>query len=146
MSNLIDGAKPTRTYWLASVAAMVWNLIGVMSYLMSVSISPEVLAAMPAPERALVSNVPAWVTSAYAVAVFSGALASLSLLLRKGWAVAASVVSLIAILLQMGHALFVSALLEVRGAAGAALPLLIVVVAIWLVWFSRAARNRGWIG
>lgn len=134
-----------RSFWIIGWAALAWNLIGVATYLMSVTLSPEALAAMPEPERALYTEVPVWVTSAYAIAVFGGALASGGLLLRKAWAVPVFAVSLVAILVQMTHALLLSALLEVRGATAAILPLLIVVIAVYLVLFSRAARDKGWI-
>jgi hypothetical protein len=38
-----------------------------------------------------------------------------------------------------------SAMLEVQGASAAILPVLIVVIAIALVWYSRLARGRGWL-
>lgn len=133
---------PTRGFWIISSLALVWNLIGVVTYLTTVTTSPEALAALPEAERALYTDTPGWVTSAYAIAVWGG---SLGLLLRQAWAVPVFVISLVAILVQMGHALFMSALLEVQGAAAAILPLLIVVIAAYLVWFSRSAAQRGWI-
>jgi hypothetical protein len=107
--------------------------------------SPEALDAMPEPERALYVDVPIWVTSSYAMAVFGGTLACVFLLARKAWAVAAFVVSLVAILIQMGHAFFMTPMIEVRGAASTVLPLIIIVVAIYLVWFSRSAKAKGWL-
>ena len=83
MANLADRSTPTRGFWIISGLALVWNLLGVANYLMSVTMDPEVLAALPEAEQALYADIPAWVTSAFAIAVFSGTLASLALLLRK---------------------------------------------------------------
>ena len=145
MSQSTYRTTPTRGFWIISVLALLWNLMGIATYLMTVTMSEEALAALPEAERALYTSTPAWVTSAYAIAVFGGTLASVALLMRKAWAVPLFLVSLVAILLQMGHALFGTALIEVQGAAAAVLPLLILVIAAYLAWFSRSAHRRGWI-
>jgi ABC-type xylose transport system permease subunit len=137
--------KPTRRFWIVSAVALAWNLVGVMSYLTSVTAGPEVLAALPEAERALYANIPAWATSAYAIAVFGGLLGSVALLLRKAWAVPLFVASLIGVLVQMGHAFLMTALLEVKGASAAILPVLILAIAAYLAWYARSARARGWL-
>lgn len=137
--------KPARGFWIVSVLALVWNLIGVASYLMMTAMGPDTLNAMSEAERSLYTDVPPWATAAFAIAVFGGLLGCVALLLRKAWAVPVFVISLVAILVQMGHAFFMSAMLEVRGTAAAILPTLIIVVAVYLVWFSRSARSRGWL-
>jgi len=43
MSGL-STAKPSRRFWIVSSLALAWNLIGVMSYLVSVTAGPEALA------------------------------------------------------------------------------------------------------
>lgn len=143
---MANETAPPRGFWIISSVALVWNLIGIATYLMSVTLGEEALAAMPEAERALYSDIPAWATSAYAIAVFGGTLACVGLLMRKAWAVPVFVVSLVGILVQMGHALFLTRLLEVRGGAAAFMPLLIVAIAVYLVWFSGSAKQKGWIG
>ena len=145
MSEPIATATPPRNFWIISILALVWNLLGVASYLMTVKMSPTALAAMPEAERALYQNIPAWVTSSFAIAVFGGTLACILLLMRKRLASALFLVSLLAILVQMGHAFFMTPMLAVRGAAGAALPLCVIVAAMFLLWYSRGAQSRGWL-
>jgi hypothetical protein len=139
-------ARPPRGFWIIGLVALAWNLIGVMSYLMNVTAGPAALAALPEAERSLYTDIPAWATAAFAIAVFGGVLGSIALLARKAWAVPVFLVSLVAIVVQMAHALFMSALLEVRGASAAVLPLLILAIAACLVWYSRSAKERGWLG
>ena len=146
MSEPIATATPPRNFWIISILALVWNLLGVASYLMTVKMSPATLAAMPEAERALYQNVPAWVTSSFAIAVFGGTLACILLLMRKRVASTLFLVSLLAILVQMGHAFFMTPMLAVHGAAGAALPLCVIVAAMFLLWYSRGAQSRGWLG
>ena len=137
--------SPTRTFWIIGILALLWNLIGVMTYLMSVTMGPEALAAMSEAERALYSDIPAWVTSAYAIAVFGGTVACVALLIRNAWAVPAFVVSLIAILVQTGYGLFMTAMIEVQGGTSAILSILLIVIAVYLVWFSSSAKKKNWI-
>lgn len=134
---------PPRGFWIVGVVALIWNLIGIMTYLMSVMITPETLTAMTEAERTLYTDIPAWVTAAYAIAVFGGTAGCIALLMRKALAVPIFMVALIAVLAQMGHALFLTAMLEVRGNAAAVLPLLIIIIAIYLVLYSRAAKRKG---
>jgi len=136
---------PPRSFLIISVVALVWNLLGVMSYLMEVTRSPEALAQMPEAERVLIETLPTWVTGAFAIAVFSGVLGCVALLLKKAWAVPLFIVSLVAVVLQMGHWLFIANAMEVYGTEVIIMPLLVTVIAIFLVWYSRDAKNKGWL-
>lgn len=145
MSDPVVVSRPTRGYWITSWLALVWNLIGVAAYLMTVTMSHDALAAMPAGERALYES-PNWVTSSYAIAVWGGTIASVGLLLTKAWSVPLFVLSLVAIVLQMTYWLFFTAALQVKGMSAAAMPLIVVVIGVYLVVYARAARRKGWIG
>jgi hypothetical protein len=135
--------SPTRSFRIISTLALLWNALGIVTWLMTVTMSDAALAALPEAEQELYTNVPAGVTVSYAVAVFGGTVGSIGLLLRRAWAVPILGLSLAGILLQMGHALLASQLLAVKGAGAAVLPLLIVVVAALLLWYAVRARSRG---
>lgn len=135
--------QPARSFWVISVVALLWNLFGVMAYIMQVTISPETLAELPDDRRMLYADIPAWVNGAYAIAVFTGTLGAIGLLLRKAWAVPAFALSLLAIFVQMGYTLFLSRTLTVLGWQGAVLPVVIIVIALILVAFARTSRRRG---
>lgn len=145
MSDTSTGGTLPRSFWIIGILALVWNLLGVASYLMTVTMSPSALAAMTDAERALYQNIPVWVTSSFAIAVFGGTLACILLLMRRRLATTLFLVSLLAILVQMSHTLFMSPMLAVRGAAGAMLPLCVVIAAIFLLWYARGAQGRGWL-
>lgn len=138
--------KPTRWFWILAIAAMVWNLLGVMAYLMQVSMTDEALALLPDDKRLLYETVPAWAIAAFAIAVFAGALGCIALLLRKSWATPLFVLSLAGVLVQMFHSFFLSDALQVYGASGMVMPILVLVIAVWLVGFSRSAAAKGWLG
>lgn len=136
-------SPPPRSFWIISGLALAWNLLGIGAYLMHVMMPPEALAAMSDAERALYTGAPSWVTGAYAIAVFGGTLGCVGLMLRKKWATLVFVVSLIGILAQMGYSLLVQDTIEVMGATVVVMPLVIVAIGIYLVWFARKAQASG---
>lgn len=140
------GAAPVpRSFWIIAAVALVWNLLGVMAYIMQMTMTEEALLALPAAERALYENVPAWATSAFAIAVNAGALGCILLLLRRAWAVPVLIVSLAGVLVQMYHSLFIARSIDVYGLGGLSMPVLVVVIAVFLVWYARQAHSRNWI-
>ena len=84
-------------------------------------------------------------TAAYAIAVFSGAIGSLGLVLLKKWARPVLIVSLVAIVVQQIWVIFMSDAAAVHGPAAMALPLTIVVVGALLVWLAGMGEKRGWL-
>lgn len=130
---------------IVAILGLVWNALGVVSYFMHVMMSEASLAAMPAAERELWEAFPAWVTGAFAIAVFAGLAGALGLVLRKRWSVPLLGLSLLAILVQMAYTLFMSGMVEVMGAGAAVLPVMIVVVGAALFWLARTASTRGWL-
>ncbi len=144
MSEESIGGTP-RSFLIIGIIALVWNLFGVMSYIMHVTMSPEALAQLPEAERALYESSPAWATGAFAIAVFSGVLGCVGLLLKKAWAAPLFLVSMLAVIVQFGHWLFLTNSVEVYGIEAVFMPLLVTVVAIFLVWYSRDAKIKGWL-
>ncbi len=102
-----DSVKPPVWFWIVGVIALIWNGMGVKAYLDQAYMTPEKLAALPNPDQAMYSiEYPAWVTAAFAVAVFGGTIGSILLLFRKKSAYFVFVVSLVGILAQMTYAFF----------------------------------------
>lgn len=137
--------KPTPAFWIISSLALLWNLLGVAAYLLQVTASPEALNTLTEAERSLRSSMPALVTGANAVAVFSGALGGLALLLRKSWAIPLFALSLLAVVVQIGATFLLTDAFAVRGGQAAVLPVAIVLIGIYLIAFSRAARRQGYL-
>ncbi len=139
-------ATVPRSFWILSGLFLVWNLMGVMAFLMQVTMSDEALAVLPEAQRDLYLGTPAWANAAFAVAVFGGTLGCIFLLLRKSWAVPVLILSLAGVAVQMFHAFFLSPALEVLGAGGLVMPVLVTAGALFLIWYARRARSRNWIG
>ena len=133
-------------FWVISVLALLWNLLGVAMFFLQLNMSPETLAAIPAEQRALYESTPVWVNGAFAVAVFGGALGSAMLLLKKRLALPLLVLSLLGLLAQTGYTYLMTPAFRVHGASSAIFAVVLVLIALFLVWFARRSLARGWIG
>jgi hypothetical protein len=142
---MTTSTKPATWFWVVSVIALLWNLMGVMAYVMHVTMTPEALNALPAQERALYTDVPLWATAAFAVAVWGSTLGCILLLIRRKLATPVFVISFIAILLQMIHSVFISNSIAVYGPGGLVMPIMVLVIGLYLIVFSRQAASKGWL-
>lgn len=134
-----------KSFKIIAIVALLWNLIGVLFYLLSAYMPDEVLKALPQAQQDFIANTPAWVTAAFAIGVFGGTIASLGLLLRKKWCVPLFIISLLAILAQNTYGFVLSNGLEVYGTSGLITPILVIIIAIVLVYYSRKAKTNGWL-
>lgn len=133
--------------WFRPVAVLglLWELFGVATYLMHVGVLPSMTGEMSEAERSLMESSPTWVTALFAIAVFAGALGALGLVLGRRWAKPLLIVSLIAVVLQFGGWLLMTDAIAVIGPSVFAMPAVITLVAILLVWMANRAAARGWL-
>lgn len=129
------------SFWAIGVFALIWNVMGTLNYLMQVN--ADSLASYQESARAIIVGRPGWATGGFAIGVFVGALGSVLLLLRKSAAYYLFVVSLIGVFVTMIHTVEVG----VSKFAFSAMEILImivmpVVVAAFLVWYSRHAQSK----
>ena len=137
--------KPPMWFWIISVLSLLWNLIGVVQYLAQAYMGVEELESISQEQRIAFESQPSWVTGAFAVAVWGGALGCLFLLLRKKWAVPVLGISLIGIIAQVSYNLFISNNFELYGAQAVIMPIVILIIGIALLLFARKATAKQWL-
>lgn len=142
---MTTSTKPSTLFWVVSILALLWNLMGVFAFAAQMAMTPEMLQALPADQRAVYENTPAWATIAFGVAVIGGALGCILLLIRKRLAIFVLTLSLLGIIVQMIHSFFISNSMEVFGPGSMIMPVMVILIGIYLVWFSRNAAARGWL-
>jgi hypothetical protein len=114
--------------------------MGVIAYLTMAFATDEMIAKMsPEQQEAFLIEYPAWVTACFALAVFCGLLACIALLIRKKWAYGLFIVSAIAAIAQ--H-IYLFAYVEVPSYI---MPVLVIIVCLALIWFSKHAASKQWI-
>lgn len=137
MNNVIGTPAPA---WLRIVAGLglLWNLYGIYMYLMTVGV-------VAGADEAAVGAMPAWVTGAFAIAVFGGALGCLCLLMLKRWSKLLLLLSLLAVLAMDLWMFVLSGLGGSAPPAEMAVTACVILVAILLVWLAYSADKKGWL-
>lgn len=130
--------KPTLWFWVISVIALIWNGLGVDQYLGQAYQTERWKSQLTADQIEIANNVPAWYTGLFAIAVFGGLLGCILLLLRKKLAYTVFLVSLIAVIIQMAYIIFSLKMANI-------MTPMIIIVALFLVWYSKRSIAKGWL-
>jgi hypothetical protein len=132
------------SFWAIGAVALIWNVMGVINFF--VQMNAHALAAMPAAQRAIIEGRPAWATGAFAIAVFGGALGCLLLLLRKSAACYLFIAALVGVIVQGIPYLGMASSTIAYGPVEISLYILMpLVVAAFLIWYSKWAESKSWI-
>ncbi len=132
------------SFWAIGAVALIWNVMGCINYV--VQMNPDVLATYSESARATVEGRPAWATGAFAIAVFGGALGCLLLLLRKSAATYLFIASLLGVIVTHSHTLGIfGPTIDFHPSEIVLMILMPLVVAAFLIWYSKQAEHKGWI-
>jgi hypothetical protein len=138
--------RPPDWFRVLAVLTLLWMLFGVMALAMDWTADAADVAQMSAAQQELRAERPPWLFAVYAVATLGGLAGAIGLLLRRRWAVALLALSLAAVVVQFGYVLLVMDAIRLLGAAAAlTFPLVIATLGVLFLWFSVAARRRGWL-
>ena len=139
-----ESNKPGTVFWIIGVLALIWNGMGVNAYLQHAFKTEASMADMNADQVALLESMPAWVTALFAIAVFAGIIGCIVLLLRKKLAAPLLFISFIAATVQQLYWLFGTNMAEVFSESRPyVMPILIIVVAAFLAWYSKNQKAKG---
>jgi hypothetical protein len=147
-TDATDTGTPTRVptwFRVVAVIAVLWNLLGCMTFAAEIFLQEEMLKTMSPEIQEWSRSIPGWIYFVYFLAVGSGTLASIGLVLRKPWCTPLYVISLVSVVIQMGYTMVLAKGHEVLGTADMIMPLVVIVLAAALLWLSKLARTNGWI-
>jgi hypothetical protein len=133
-------------YWVIAAVALLWNLLGCLSFAVEMFAQEAAIESMTEPQKAWARSIPAWIYVVYGLAVSAGVAGSLGLLLRKAWTIPLFRICLAAVIVQMAYTMLLTGGLQVMGPSGAVMPSLVITIAAALLGFSWFARSRGWLG
>ena len=132
------------SFWIIGAVTLIWNVMGAINFL--VQMNTDALASFPESHRAIIEGRPAWATGGFAIAVFGGALGCLLLLLRKSAAYYLFIASLLGVIVTMTHTLGIaSSTIDFSPFEILMMILMPLVVAVFLIWYSKQAQSKGWI-
>jgi hypothetical protein len=136
--NKVIGVKVPVWFRLLAVLGLAWNAYGVYMYLLSVGV---IRAAVPPPAQPM----PAWVIGAFAVAVFSGLLGSLLMVMGSRRACPFFVLSFLAVVAQTIWVAFISGARAVEGMKALIMPGTITLVALLLMLVAAKGAAKYWL-
>ncbi|WP_425409501.1 hypothetical protein [Hyphococcus sp.] len=143
--NIQHTEKLPPWFWAIAALALLWNLAGVGAFIADAAMSEETVSTLPQAQQDMRGNTPAWLMIVYGIAVFTGLLGAIALLLRKQWAAPVFGVSLGAIIVQMGYVIFGLNAVRALGASAVMFPTFVVAIGVFLVWFALKSQRKGWL-
>ena len=132
--------KPNALFWVIGVIALVWN-----AYLQQAYNTDAHRAQYSIEQLEIMNNLPTWYTALFAIAVFSGALGCVFMLLKKRASNLLFKVSLFAVFIQTVYNLFMNEGKEFYGAFEYSMLISIPIIAIFLVMYSKKSYEKGWL-
>ncbi|MFL6752593.1 MAG: hypothetical protein ACJ8FL_05140 [Sphingomicrobium sp.] len=135
--------RPVAAWFMpAAIASLLFMGLGCVSYLMHVLTDPN---SLPLDQRAAFLAEPAWVTGAYAVAVWVGLAGSVLLVMKRKIAVPALLLSLVAVLVWLAGLVLVTPLRENMSANDLLVALVVTALTWTIFWFARHSAQRKWL-
>jgi len=136
-------AKAPWHLWLVGIGTLLFNAMGVMSYMMT-QLGMLAEAGMTSDQIAFMDAYPAWAIGFWALGVWGALAGSLLLLLRSKLAVAAMGVAMVGLI---GTTIYNYALIAVpEGMQAPALDVAIWAVTLFLLFYARRMAQAGVLG
>lgn len=133
-----NSTKPSKAFWIIGILALLWNIMGVSAYLFQAYATKEMIAEMqPEQQAEMMIEHPAWLTALFALAVFGGFLGCVLFLIRKKIAYYFFILSGICATIQQVYILMDIELTMYL------MPIMIIVVCIFLIWYSKKCADDG---
>ena len=133
--------KPPRWMQISVILLFVWNLIGIFAFISDLILDPSTLDQIKQDFRA---NFPLWTKVIYGLAVGLGTVGTFGLIRRKSWSKGILVISLLCVIIQMYHSMFIAGVIETFGSSIAILPTIVVLLSLCLVWIEQLYGRKGW--
>ena len=129
--------KTSLRYWVIGFLALLWNIMGLTSFLTEVLMTDTMKAVMPQAEREMYENKPAWATAAFFLAVLAGLIGSIGFLLQRKWTTNLFILSLLGIVAHQVYIFAISGIMENADSSQLILPISVTTVGVFLVWYSK---------
>lgn len=131
--------------WLVGVIAVLFNAIGVFDFVMSMAQGATYMASagMTPAQIAHYQQMPIWMKAVWAIGVWGAMLGSVLILLRNKLAIAVFTISLAAFLVSVVYMYVLTDAGEIMGASIAITNVVITVLLLFFMWYSRLMTKRG---
>lgn len=125
-----------------SIIAIIWNLIGVIAFFSQIFMSNENIQNLSKEQQELFLNESTLTTITFAIAVFSGLIGSVLLLIKHKLTTSVLALSVLVSVFQFLYNIFITKTIEVYGINTVIMPIIVIVVGIFLVLFSKKTLSN----
>ncbi len=129
-------------FWAVAIGALLFEGAGAYLFANSLALDP---ATLPLDQRAIYDATPQWMTIAWAIAIGTGLIGAVGLVLRRRFAEPALLVSVVAVAVQFSGIFLVKQHRELTPVDHLMVPVVIMVMdyAIWQT--AKLAHRKGWL-
>ncbi len=143
-SNPSISSRPAPTHlWIIGILALLWNAVGAFDFLATQLQLEFYMGSFSEEALEYFYGLPGWVVVTWAMGVFGAFLGSAALLARRRWAVGLFAISLVGILLTGFQNFYLSEGMEIMGTVGVVFSIVLILVAVFLLQYSRHMVRKG---
>lgn len=137
---MTDTAKTPWHLWVVGGVTLLWNAIGIFSYMMTRLDKLDALG-MTAEDIAFFNSFPAWANALWALGVWGAFFGSVLLLLRSRWAVPSLIISVIGLI---GTTYFQRVMIDMPEKHDSIpLSVTIWIITLFMLWYAHRMRGQG---
>lgn len=129
--------------WLFGALSLIWNAMGAFQWFQQVTGDPAYWDKLTLAQAVYLRAAPVWTDVAFGLAVWAGVLGALLLLLRRRLSFHAYVAALIGFIADSVYVHLLSNGREAMGTAGVLFGVIVFVICVVQVVYSRRSLGRG---
>ena len=132
--------KPPVLFWIIAAVSLLWNAMGAAVYTLTMMRHPAVMDGADPAMVAAIDASPAWANVAWGLGVWGALAGSILLLARRRLAVTAFALSFLGLIVVGGY--------EFAAGMPVNIPQTVAIwlIALFLLWYSRAKAKAGLLG
>ena len=139
--------KPPVSFWVISIALLLWGLGGASIYVAYFVETPDEFAqtaeraANREAYRDYIENIPYWAIAVGIIAALTRLIGAFGLLLRRSWALPLYVLSLVFFLAALYRAFVLASVADVMSGPHIAVEIEFLTLSIFAIWFAHKNKS-----
>ena len=138
-----QASSTPKHLWIVGILALLWNLMGAYDYLMTETKNEAYMSKFTPEQLEFFYGFPAWLVVFWAIAVWGSVAGSVLLLMRRKSAVPVFIASFVSMIVTLIHNYGFAGAADITGATGTIFSVIIFVVALGLILYSRNLAGKG---
>jgi hypothetical protein len=136
--------KPNLLFYIITIAFLLWNIIGVLFFIVEWT-SPELVTElMTTDQKAMYYDRPFWYLINYGIATIAGVTACLLLLLKRRIAVVFAIISVVCVIISTGYNL-TNGSWKILSTADRLTFFLVPLLSLALYFYIGLAQKKHWL-